>query len=201
MVLHSASGGDDGADAALVQDRPRLLVRAAQERVGRAADLQAFGSGQIAQGSALFQRQHQRLFGIGVLARLQYPLGDRKMGVRDRQVDDDVDFRVGQQVIDRLRLGIEFGGAGFGKLQVDIRDRTHFDALEQGGQAQIGGRDIAAADDADAEFCAGFCAEFCAEFCHVNLTGISGWQRHGWQSGGRRTGCHAPARNAGSRRF
>jgi hypothetical protein len=62
MALDGGVAGGDGADGALVQDGAGLLVRAAEEGVRRAADRQALGLCQIAQGDSLFQGQHEGLF-------------------------------------------------------------------------------------------------------------------------------------------
>ena len=153
VVLHGGSARDDGAYAALVQNGPRLLMRAAKKGIRRAADRQALGRRQIAQRNPLFQCQNQRLFGIGVLARLKNALGDLVMGIRDRQVDDDVDVLVGQQIIDRLGPGVEFGRPCRGSLHVDVGHGAHFQPLEQRRKPQIRGRDIAASDDANAKIC------------------------------------------------
>ena len=140
----------DLANRALVQNGAGLLMRATQKGIWCAADRQALGLGQITQGRALFQRQHQRLFGIGVLARFQNALGDGVMRVRDRQVDHDVQRGVGKQVIHALRFDVELCRAGLGGVHVDIRHSADFQPFEQGGEFQIRGRDIAAADDTDA---------------------------------------------------
>ena len=111
----------DLTNRALVQNGAGLLMRAAQKRIGRTADRQALGLGQITQGRSLFQRQHQRLFGIGVLARFQYAFGDGVMRIGDREVDHDVQCGVGEQVIHALRFDVELCRAGLGRVHIDIR--------------------------------------------------------------------------------
>ena len=149
VALNSGVSGGDPAKLALVDQRPRLLMRATKEGVGRAAHRQPLGFRKRPQGFALFQRQHQRLFGIGVFARFQYPFGDRIMRVGDGHVDDHVNVGIGQKIVNRLRAGVEFCRPRGGHGHVHIRHRAHFQTLEQRRKPQIRGRDIAASDDAD----------------------------------------------------
>ncbi len=128
-----------------------MLVRAAEERVGRAADAQPLRLGQRLQRQPVLERQDQRLFGIDVLAGLERGLADREMRVGDRQVDDEVDFRVREQLLDGLGADAVFLRAGFGRRRIDVGAGPHLEAAEQRREAEIGGRDIAASDDADAD--------------------------------------------------
>ena len=134
-----AGSGGDAADLALVDIIARQLMSAAEERVGSAADLEIAGRGDPAQLLALFQGQDQRLFGIDVFAGFQDHLGDRKMRIRDRQVDDDIDVRIGQQRLDRLCLDAKFGRADFGSRRVDVGAGDNLDALEERREREIGG--------------------------------------------------------------
>ena len=56
------------ADGAGIDQRPRLLVGAAEEGVGGAADHQPAFLGGLFEVEPVLERQHQRLFRIGVLA-------------------------------------------------------------------------------------------------------------------------------------
>ena len=59
---------------------------------------------------------------------------------------------VGEQLVDGLGAKAEFLGARLGGVHVDVGAGAHLDALEERRKPEIGGRDVAAADDADAEF-------------------------------------------------
>jgi hypothetical protein len=55
-----------------------------------------------------------------VLARIErlQPDGDMRLG--DRQIDDDLDLRIGEQFIDGTGLEIEFGSFRLGQIAVEI---------------------------------------------------------------------------------
>jgi hypothetical protein len=91
--------------------RADLLMCTAEERVGCAADLQAALLGGGADRLALFQRQHERLLGIGVLAGRQRIHRHLVVGRRDGQVDDHVDLAVLEQFVRRLGPDAELLGA------------------------------------------------------------------------------------------
>ncbi len=146
-----AGAGGDPPDPPLIHSLAGELVGAAEKGIGRAADGEVFRGRESAQLLALGQRQHQRLFGIDMLAGFEDPLGNREMRIGDGQVDDDVDLRIGQKFVDRLGAHAIFLRAQRRGLRVDIRAGADLDAPEEGGELEIGHGDMAASDDADAE--------------------------------------------------
>ena len=90
---------------------PRSLRAGAEERVGRAAELQP---ALVRLGDELRRVlgvQRQRLFGIGVLAGREDRLGHVVVDRRDRQVDDGVDLVVLEKLVDGQRPHRELLGA------------------------------------------------------------------------------------------
>ena len=136
----------------------RQLVRAAEERVGRRADAQPLLLRALLEVEPFLDRQHERLFRIDVLAGVEHLPRHVVVHRRYRQVDDDVDVVRREQLVDGLGAQLELLGARLRRLHVDVGAGAHLDALEQRRQPEIGGRDVAAADDADAEF-----------LCHVRM--------------------------------
>ena len=101
---------------------------------------------------------------------------------RDREVDDDVDLGVLEQLVRRHRRDAELLAALLGRCRNDVGDAAHLEALEQRREAQIGGGDIAGTHDADAISLA-----ILSSHC---LDGIR-WS--GGQSGSHRSACRAPS--------
>ena len=81
----------------------------------------------------------QRLLALPDAVKARYPV-------------DHVQFVIGEQILDRLRLHAVFLRPQFRGAAVEIGAGEHPDALEQRRQRQVGDGDIAASDDADAEF-------------------------------------------------
>ena len=79
----------------------RRLVRPGQEDVGRAAEPQAAPLGLGHELGGLGDRQVERLLGVDVLAGGERLADDGAVHARRRQVEHDVDRRVGQQLVDR----------------------------------------------------------------------------------------------------
>ncbi|MCY1244907.1 hypothetical protein D9M72_580070 [compost metagenome] len=127
-------------------------MRAAEEGIRRAADGKALGLRDRPELLALLQRKHQWLLGIDVLAGFEDRLRDRVVRVRDRQVDDDIDIRIGQQPLDALGFYAVFRCPRLGRCLVDVGAGDNLDALKQWGEPEVCGGDVAASDDADAKF-------------------------------------------------
>ena len=69
---------------------------------------------------------------------------------RNREVDDDVDLRVREQVIDREGADAELAGPVLGAFDHDVGDADHIHVVEHGRQVlEIDFRDVAGANDAD----------------------------------------------------
>ena len=92
---------DDVAEPAVVDEAAARLQPPAHERVGRAADPQARGVGDGQELEALRERRGEGLLGVDVLARLQRGKVERRVGVRGREVEDDVDLVVREQLAGR----------------------------------------------------------------------------------------------------
>ena len=157
VAHHEAAAAGDLADAAIVDQVARQLVRAAEEGVRRRTDAQLALLRALPEVEAFLDGEHEGLLRIDVLAGVEHLPRHLIVDRRYRQVDDDVDVLRGEQVVDGLGAQAEFLGAGLGGIHVDVRAGAHLDALEERRQLEIGGRDVAAADDADAEF-----------LCHVD---------------------------------
>ena len=88
------------------------LVGAAEEGVRGAAEADALCLRRVDQGFSLGDGDAERLLGMDVLAGGDRPQPDLDVGVRYRQVDDDLDRRIGEQCLDAHRRHAELGGAG-----------------------------------------------------------------------------------------
>ena len=142
---------DDGAKLAAVDDGARLLVAAAEERVGRRADAHAGLVGGGDQLLAFGESHPERLFAVDVLAGGDRPEADFCMGARDGEVDDDVDSGVAEQIVDRFGLDAELGGLLGRDLGPHVGDAADVEDGEVLHGLEILARDIAGADDADAQ--------------------------------------------------
>ena len=146
--LHEQRRADDpGRDGALggLEARP-------QDGVGSRADAHARGirlGEQFARGLAV---KAQRLLGPHVLARGDGGPGHLHVHLRDGEVHDEIDVRVGQHVLARapgadavlLRLGP-------GALGQQVADGHDVDVGERRQVLEVGLADDAGADDADSE--------------------------------------------------
>ena len=100
---HEERGAADRpADQPFVDRTARGLMGAAEERVGRAAEPQALWpprrrSGRRASASA----DAERLLRMDVLAGGERLQADLDMRLRDREIEDDLDGRIGEHRIDR----------------------------------------------------------------------------------------------------
>ena len=126
-----------------------VCAAGAEERVGRAAELQPALVGFLDQLGRVLGGQRQRLLGIGVLAGGEDRMGHVIVDVGNGQVDDHLDAAVLEQVVDRQRPDLELIGARLGDRRNDVGDRHDLDVAEARRQPEIGFRDIAATDDAD----------------------------------------------------
>jgi hypothetical protein len=95
-------------------------------------------AGGISQRLPLGEIDAQGLFGIGVLAGIQRLEANGDMGLRDCQIDDDLDRGIGKQRVDAFGGNIELGGLGFRKLAIEIghalylKDRKRCHCLQIG---------------------------------------------------------------------
>ena len=124
---------------------------AAEKRVGRAAEPKALGRGGIDQTARLGDVDAERLLGVDMLAGGQRLQADLDMCDRHGEIEDDLDGGVGQQSLDRTGAQAKFLRARLRRGRNRVRQG---DDVEDGKQLRgfkIGGTDVAAANDADAD--------------------------------------------------
>ena len=155
---------DDAPHPALVDELPALLVRAAEEGVGRRPHAQAPGPRGVDELLALGEGHAQRLFAMHVLAGGDGLQPHRDMGARNGEVDDDGDFGVGQQRLDRGGLEAELAGPRRGRLRPHIGDAPDVEDGKPLHRLDVGGRDVARPDDAHADL---------ATFSHLPVSPLS----------------------------
>jgi hypothetical protein len=80
---------------------------------------------------------------------------DRRVGQRDGQIEDDLNVRVGQQLVYRDGLHAVLHGFGLCRLHAQVGNRLHPDQLGPCCPLEVGMADVAAADDADVDSCHG----------------------------------------------
>ena len=142
---------DRPADQPVVDGAARGLVGAAEKGVGRRAEPQALGRRGFDQPARLGDRDAERLFRVDVLAGGDRLEADLDMGVRNREVEDDLDRRIGEQRVDRTRRNPELRRARFRRLRVGVGERDEIEDRELSRRSQIGGADVSATDDADSD--------------------------------------------------
>jgi hypothetical protein len=87
----------------LREETPRCLVGAAEEGVRRATEPQPAPLGLGQEPPAVGYGGGKRLFGVDVLAGLERCAHERRVHRGRRQIEDEVDVRVREQVVHRLR--------------------------------------------------------------------------------------------------
>ena len=118
---------------------------------GARAEPEPFGGRGFDQSARLGDRDAERLFRVDVLAGGDRLEADLDMRLRDREVEDDLDRGIGEQRIDRTRGKAELGRARLGRRGIGVGERDDVEDREFSRRLQIGGADVAAADDADAD--------------------------------------------------
>ncbi len=147
---HEEGGAADRlADRAGVDELARGLLRAAEEGVRRGADAHALRLRRLDQLLRLGGGDAERLLAVHMLAGRDGAEADLDMGLRHREVDDDLDRGIGEHRVDRHRLEPELGGARLGRCLVQVGDATHVEDRETPRRLEIGRADIAAAYETD----------------------------------------------------
>src|SRR5690606_128783 len=73
-----------------------------------------------------------------------------------REVDDDVDVGIGEQLVDAAAVGnAVLAGGGAGEIDVEIRAGDDLKNIVAAAAGDVGAADFAATDDADAKFLGG----------------------------------------------
>ncbi len=97
------------------------------------------------------ERDAERLFRVHVLAGRDRLQADFDMRLRHREIENDLDGRVGENRIDGARGKAEFGRARFRRRGIEVRQGDDVEDGEFFRRGQIGRADVAAADDADSD--------------------------------------------------
>ncbi|MPN55039.1 hypothetical protein SDC9_202718 [bioreactor metagenome] len=126
-------------------------MSAAEEGVGRAADAEVLLFGESHHLGGVGFVHADGFFGVGVLAGVEGVQRDFRVDLRRREVEDNLDFLVGEQFfIGDVRHAVEFFFR-LGAFGNDVRAGDDFENIEFLGGLEIGVADHAASDDAD--FC------------------------------------------------
>ena len=139
------------ADLSGIDQPPAGLMRATEKGVWRRTNAEPLLGRCIDQLLAVLEANAQWLFAVDMLARRDRvePHLDVRLG--HREIQDDLDRRVGEQVVDADGLQAELFGARLGRSggrigePPDVEDRKALRCL------QIGARDDAAAYDTDSD--------------------------------------------------
>lgn len=139
------------ADGAVVEQLSRGLERRAHIAVRRAAEAQALCCGEVVVRLRALERVAHRLFGVGVLAGLEDLARDGRMVPKLGCIDNDLDFRIVQNLLVCHLADAEELRARLAALGDDIGAADDVDDVETAldERVQIGVADIAAADEGD----------------------------------------------------
>src|SRR5262249_11335450 len=144
---HEEGGSADrSSDHPAVDQLPAGLVRPTQKSVRRAADTQSLLARPLEQALAVNEAYTQRLVGIDVLPGLDRAKPDWHVRLRHGKVDDDLDLRIGEELLDGGRPQAKLFGLGFGYFRHRIGERADVEDRETPCSLEIGPRDVTAAD-------------------------------------------------------
>jgi hypothetical protein len=83
-----------------------------------------------------------------VFGGIHHPETHRHVGLRKSEVQHKLNRTVFQQCLDGGGFDAEFAGAGFGRSGVDVSAEHDLHLLKAMGGSEVGGTDVACADDA-----------------------------------------------------
>ncbi len=150
VAHHEGRGRDRLADPAVVYQLATGLDARAEERIGRAADEHSFLPCRGQRPAAVGPVDGQRLLAMDVLARRDGRQVDLGMGLWGRQIDDDLDVGIRQQLFDSAGdRDVEFGSTIAGAVHVNVAYRDQIQDLEHATALDVGRADVAATDEAD----------------------------------------------------
>ena len=150
VAEHGGAEGDRLADEALVQQLAHRLEAAAEEGVGRGADVEALLLRDLEHRLRVVEVDRERLLVVDGLAGLQRHHADLGVGGGDGEVHDELDVRVGHQLLDGEGLDAELVGAGLGAVGEHVGDADDGGVVEGGAEVlAVDLGDDAGADDAD----------------------------------------------------
>jgi hypothetical protein len=139
---HECREGNRPADQTVVDRYARRLDAGAEERIGSAPDAQPAGSRGVQHLPALVPIHPERLLGEGVLSRRKRLQRDRRVGLRDGQVEHDIDVRIGDQLVDgKHARHAELLRARACPIRVEIRARRHVQRRKLRRHLEIRGAD------------------------------------------------------------
>ena len=133
------------------QGRGRLLGLA-EKRRWRATETESTRRGEVDELARFARAEGEGLLAVDVATGLEGLLRDRVVGVVNRQVDDDVDLVVREEVLE-----CRVGSAAIGRSErpcsfgIQVRDRDEPDLGVGEGIPGITARDVPGSDDSDAE--------------------------------------------------
>ena len=125
----------------------------AEKGVGRAANAHTLRCGSEHQRLSLRMTGYKRLFRIDMLAGFDNLHADRCVSQWDGKIDDDLDFRVGEESIHRHGLYSVLRRFFLCRFHAHVRDVLHPYLLRPGRAFQVGMADVAAANDANVCLC------------------------------------------------
>ena len=154
---HECRSTDDPSDSAIVDALAASLKTRPHERIRRTTNQQTFLLCQIKHSPAIFEMDRQRLLRVYMLAGAESSHTHFGMHGRDRQVDDQVDILVGQQLLHRLRLTAILLGLGPSDIHVEISTRNALQHIECLDTVKVDLADIPATNDPDTDSIFSFC--------------------------------------------
>ena len=152
--------GDRLTDYAIIEQFAAGLQRAAQEGVGRAADAQSRFCREIDEQLAVGAFRRQWFFGVDRLTGVQCGHADFGVRGRDGQVENHIDIRIRQQLLDGVRADVELFRPLLGALVEHVGDGDHLDIRPARQILQIDFADHPASDDANPG----------SRLCHLTLS-------------------------------
>ncbi len=137
-------------DGTVVNQVARRLVAASQKRVRRTSNAKPFSLGERHDVARFFALDGEGFFGVDRFARFKARHHHWPMCLRNRQVNDELDFSVGEQFVHGTGFkNIPLFGFGFSGFDVEGGARDDVEKRKAGVGGEVGVRDVAAADDAN----------------------------------------------------
>src|SRR5919112_1729708 len=152
VAEHERRYGDGLPYDPLVHYLAAGLQASTEERVRGAAYPEISLGGHFQHPPPVLQAHGERLLGVYMLAGLQGRQRDLSVGDRDRQVENDLDLFIGQQLLRATSPGHAVGFClGFCPLQYEVRTGDDLHGVERGPVFQVDAADLAAPDYSDVD--------------------------------------------------
>lgn len=136
-------------DGTAIQERPGGLLAGAEEGIGGATHAQALLSGEGEDIFPILQGVGKGFLAVGVFARFQDPGVYFGVGGGNGEVDHHLNFRVGQQVLDRAKGNVEFLGTLPGSFLSDVGASGHLYSVIGSNSFEVGFADHTTTNDSD----------------------------------------------------